>query len=121
MSSLSLKSIQMGFLKFCSHINKNLGPHKIYLKLLSQCYLMSLHHGIVPCDQKTANVSPIKNKADRKLGNIYIYLLIRECRSLILDSQHCFLNNISCLSNLLTFSNELFVVYDVPNQLILCT
>ncbi len=40
-----------------------------------------------------------------------------ERHSLIRDSQHCFRNKKSCLSNLLTFYNDLFLAHDITRSL----
>lgn len=127
--------------------NKSPGPDHIFPKLLkeisdeissplTQLFNMSLQNGVVPRDWKMANVTPIFKKGDRKLPGNYrpisltstigklFETIVRdkmvqylECNSLIQDSQHGFRNNRSCLSNLLTFYNELFAVYDITKSL----
>ncbi len=78
-----------------------------------------------------ANVTPVLKNGDRNLSDNQLYLIVKlfetinrdkvinylECYSLILDTQHGFRNNKSFLSNILTFSNELFAVCDVSRSL----
>ena len=127
--------------------NKSPGPDKVYPKLLKETkseilsslttvFNMSLRQGIVPSDWKKANVTPIFKKGDKQIPGNYrpisltsvvgklLESIIRdkivrylESHSLIGDSQHGFRNKRSCLSNLLTFYNDLFSDYDVARSL----
>ena len=124
-----------------------INPDKVYPKLLKETkseilsslttvFNMSLRQGIVPSDWKKANVTPIFKKGDKKIPGNYrpisltsvvgklLESIIREkivryleSHSLIGDSQHGFRNKRSCLSNLLTFYNDLFSDYDVAKSL----
>ena len=128
-------------------VNKSPGPDNIFPKILKETkneivnsltsiFNNSLQQGIVPGDWKTANVTPIFKKGDRnKPGNYrpisltsvvgkLLESIIRdkiveflESNNLIKDSQHGFRQKRSCLSNLLTFYNDLFTEYDNSRSL----
>jgi hypothetical protein len=127
--------------------NKSPGPDNIYPKVLKETkseivdtlktvFNLSLRQGTVPADWKTANVTPIFKKGDRNTPGNYrpisltsvvgkmLESIIRdkivshlERHSLIRDSQHGFRNKRSCLSNLLTFYNDLFSAHDITRSL----
>ena len=127
--------------------NKSPGPDNIYPTLLKETkseivdtltslFNISLRQGLVHADWKTANVIPIFKKGDRSTPGNYRLIsltcvvgkmlesIIRdkivsylEQHSLIRDSQHCFRNKRSCLSNLLTFYNDLFFAHDITRSL----
>ena len=127
--------------------NKSPGPDNIYPKVLKETkseivdtlktvFNLSLHQGTVPADWKSANVTPIFKKGDRNTPGNYrpisltsvvgkmLESIIRdkivnylERHSLIRDSQHGFRNKRSCLSNLLTFYNDLFSAHDITRSL----
>ncbi len=92
---------------------------------------MSLRQGLVPADWKTENVTPVFKKGDRNIPGNYRPISLtfvvgknaREhirdkiVRYLIRDSQHEFRYKRSCLSNLLTFCNDLFSVHDLTRSL----
>ena len=127
--------------------NKSPGPDNIYPRVLKETKLeivnalktvfnLSLSQGSVPADWKAANVTPIFKKGDRNTPGNYrpisltsvvgkmLESIIRdkivshlERHSLIRDSQHGFRNKRSCLSNLLTFYNDLFAAHDINRAL----
>ena len=128
-------------------VNKSPGPDNIFPKilketkneivpLLASLFNKSLQQGVVPNDWKTANVTPIFKKGDRSSPGNYrpisltsvvgklLESVIRdklvdflERNNLIKDSQHGFRQKRSCLSNLLTFYNELFTEFDNTRSL----
>ena len=127
--------------------NKSPGPDDIYPRVLKETkneiadalktiFNLSLRQGSVPVDWKAANVTPIYKKGDRNIPGNYrpisltsvvgkmLESMIRdkivkhlERHSLIRDSQHGFRNRRSCLSNLLTFYNDLFLAHDATRSL----
>ena len=127
--------------------NKSPGPDEIYPKILKETkheivgalkslFNSSIQQGFVPADWKAANVTPIYKKGDRTSPGNYrpisltsvvgklLEAIIRdkivgylENHSLIRDSQHGFRNKRSCLSNLLTFYNDLFFAHDASRSL----
>ncbi len=127
--------------------NKSPGPDNIYSIILRETkneiagalaslFNMSLRQGLVPADWKTANVTLIFKKGDRNIPWKYrpisltsvvgkmLESIIRdktvkflESYSLIRDSQHGFRYKRSCLSNLLTFYNDLISVHDITRSL----
>ena len=128
-------------------VNKSPGPDNIFPRILKETkneivnsltsiFNKSLQQGIVPADWKTANVTPIFKKGDRNCPGNYrpisltsvvgklLESIIRdnvvgflERNNLIKDSQHGFRQKRSCLSNLLTFYNQLFLDYDNSRSL----
>ncbi len=103
---------------------------------LKTIFNFSLRQGCVLVDWDTANVTPLFKKGDRitpgnyrpisltsvvgkMLESIISDKIVRhpERNSLIKDSQHGFRNKRSCLSNLLTFYNNLFLVHDITRSI----
>ena len=95
----------------------------------------SLDEGVVPANWKCANISPIYNKGSKnKVDNYrpvsltseickFFKSFIRdsvvhylEVNALILDSQHSFCKEQSCLSNLLTFHDTVTSMIDSGNN-----
>ena len=127
--------------------NKSPGPDEIYPRILKETkfeivnalkslFNLSLQQGLVPADWKAANVTPIFKKGDRTSPGNYrpisltsvvgkmLESILRdklvqylERHSLIKDTQHGFRNKRSCLSNLLTFYNDLFFAHDTTRSL----
>lgn len=113
--------------------NKSTGADRLSTRLLRECqeelvlplkllFNRSLQEGIVPTHWKCANVTPIFKKSSKSeagkyrpisLTSLVIKILEKMLREkitsfldnhkLILDTQHGFRNNGSCLSNLLEF------------------
>ncbi len=127
--------------------NKSPGPDDIYPKIVKETkneilgelislFNKSISQGSVLADWKRANVTPIFKKGTRNISvnhrpisltfvvgkmlesiirdKIVSYL---ELHSLMRDSQHCFRHKRSCLSNFLTFYNDLFTVHDISRSL----
>ena len=122
--------------------NKSTGADKISSRLLRECqneirlplkmlFNRSLREGTVPSNWKCANVTPIFKKGNKSeagnyrpisLTSVVIKIFERILRDkitafldkykLILDTQHGFRNNRSCLTNLLEFFNYIFSNYD---------
>jgi hypothetical protein len=123
-------------------VTKSPGPDGIYPVVLKELnnvlagtlvklFNNSLKHGEVPEDFKLANITPIFKKGDKRLpsnfrpisltsvvGKILESIIRDEIikhldkYSLIMDSQHGFRRNRSCLTNLLQFYNKLIEQYD---------
>ena len=130
--------------------NKSTGVDLVSSRLLRECqeelvlplkllFNKSLQEGIVPSLWKCANVTPIFKKGNKceagnyrpiSLTSVVIKILERiikdkitsflDRHKLIIDSQHGFRNNRSCLTNLLEFYNYIFSNYDerVPSDII---
>ena len=130
--------------------NKSTGADKISSRLLRECkeelrlplkilFNRSLSEGIVPSHWKCANVTPIFKKGNKSeagnyrpisLTSVVIKILEKIIRDkitafldkfrLILNTQHGFRNNRSCLTNLLEFFNYIFSNYDerIPSDII---
>ena len=130
--------------------NKSTGVDLVSSRLLRECqeelvlplkllFNQSLQEGTVPSLWKCANVTPIFKKGNKceagnyrpiSLTSVVIKILERiikdkiisflDRHKLILDSQHGFRNNRSCLTNLLEFYNYVFSNYDerVPSDII---
>ena len=124
------------------NVNKSPGPDKISPRILKEAKIeivkpltllfnLSLHTGIVPNDWKLANVTPIFKKGCKSQPGNYrpisltsvvcklMESIIRdklvnflETNDIIKDSQHGFRNKRSCVSNLLDFYNDVFLMYD---------
>ena len=131
----------------CLKTNKSPGPDNIYPKILKETkseivdaltslFNLSLRRGLVPADWKAANITPIFKKGDKNTPGNYrpisltsvvgkmLESIIRdkvvsylERYSLISDSQHGFRHKRSCLSNLLTFYNDLLQAHDNTKSL----
>ena len=123
-------------------MNKSPGPDRFYPRIiknvkheivnsLAYIYNISLQNGIVPCDWKVADVTPIFKKGSRELPGNYrpisltsiickmLESIIRdklvaylEQYKLIRNTQHGFRKNRSCLTNLLEFYHNLFNTHD---------
>ena len=130
--------------------NKSTGADEISARLLRECqdelvlplkliFNKSLREKIVPNQWKCANVTPIFKKGNKcEAGNyrpisltsviskIFEKILrekmtsFLENHNLILDTQHGFRNNRSCLTNLLEFFTYIFSNYDerIPSDII---
>ena len=130
--------------------NKSTGADQISARLLRECqdelvlplkllFNRSLQEGLVPNLWKCANVTPIFKKGSKceagnyrpiSLTSVVIKIFERILRdkitsfldkhNLILDSQHGFRNNRSCLTNLLEFYNYIFSNHDerIPSDVI---
>lgn len=128
-------------------INKSPGPDLFIPKILkmvkdevaeplTKMFNMSLQHGQLPTDWKTANITPIFKKGDKKqpgnyrpisLTSVVVKLLesiIRdelvlfiENNNLINNSQHGFRAKKSCLTNLIEFYDNLFKINDFTKSL----
>ncbi len=120
--------------------NKSQGPDNTYPIILKETkdeisgalasfFNMSLRQGLFPADWETGNVTPSFKKGDRPISltsvvgkmleSIVRDKIVRylESHSLIRDSQHSFRYERSCLSNLLTFYNDLFSGHDITRSL----
>ena len=130
--------------------SKSTGADRISTRLLRECkeelllplkllFNKSLQEGVVPSLWKYANVTPIFKKGNKSdpgnyrpisLTSVVVKILERilrdkitsflENHKLILDTQHGFRNNRSCLTNLLEFFNYIFANYDerAPSDII---
>ena len=125
-----------------TNINKTPGPDKISPKILKElndsiikpltiCFNKSFNLGKVPQEWKLANVTPIFKKGSKSvpgnyrpisLTSIVCKLMEKIIRNIIMKhlkekgllnkSQHGFLENHSCLTNLLEFFYDIFAMYD---------
>ena len=130
--------------------NKSTGADQISARLLKECqdelilplkllFNKSIQNGSVPSFWKCANVTPIFKKGNKceagnyrpiSLTSVVIKILEKIIRdritlfldthNLILNTQHGFRNNRSCLTNLLEFYNYVFSNYDerIPSDII---
>ena len=130
--------------------NKSTGADQISARLLRECqnelvlplkllFNRSLQEGLVPSLWKCANVTPIFKKGSKSeasnyrpisLTSVVIKIFERilkdkitsflDKHNLIIDTQHGFRNNRSCLTNLLEFYNYVFSNYDerIPSDII---
>ena len=130
--------------------NKSTGTDLVSSRLLCECqdelvfplkllFNKSLQEGIVPSLWKCANVTPIFKKGNKceagnyrpiSLTSVIIKIFERiikdkivsflDRHKLIIDTQHGFRNNRSCLTNLLEFYNYVFSNYDerIPSDII---
>ena len=129
------------------NINKSPGPDQIYPRVLKEtkdCIVPHLLHLFnesisqcsIPSEWKLANLSPIFKKGDRSQPGNYrpisltsvvgklLETILRdkivdflECHNLIINSQHGFRRNRSCLTNLLEFYSKLFTEFDAIQSL----
>ena len=128
-------------------INKSPGPDNFYPRILKNVknniakhlttmFNLSLQQGTMPQDWKDANVTPIFKKGSKKHTNNYrpisltsvvcklLESLIKdnivtflEKHNLIKSTQHGFIKNKSCLTNLIEFYNKLFHQHDTTKSL----
>ena len=130
--------------------NKSTGADLVSSRLLRECqeelvlplkmlFNKSLQEGVVPSLWKCANVTPIFKKGNKcepgnyrpiSLTSVVIKIFERivkdrivsflDRHKLIMDTQHGFRNNRSCLTNLLEFYNHVFSNYDerIPSDVI---
>ena len=128
-------------------INKSPGPDNLYPRILKNVkekiakpltiiFNISLQQGLVPKDWKKANVTPIFKKGCRKQHSNYrpISLTSVICKilesiitnkitkylqkhKLIKSTQHGFMKNKSCLTNLIEFYHKLLLQHDTTKAL----
>ena len=124
------------------NVNKTPGPDKITPRVLKEiknsivkpltiCFNKSFNSGKVPQEWKSANVTPIFKKGSKSVPGNYrpisltsvvcklMETIIRNIivkhlkeKGLLNKSQHGFLEKHSCLTNLLDFFYDIFIMYD---------